>query len=129
MVSYPVHGISGFHDHLVMHAVAKQAFLELRDSGADYLKRLAFYTLGPENVARSESKFNLNISTDEEIDCIEIGDQQDLDVFEQALACYRTYGQVINDSAVKRIIAPQQYFEIYQERHDPPLADLCEGIV
>lgn len=128
IVSYPVHGISGFHDHLVMHAVAKQAFLELRDSGADYLKRLAFYTLGPANEARSESKFNLNLSRDEEIDCITIGDQEDMKAFEAALACYKTYGAVINDSAVKKIVAPEQYFEIYQERHDPPLADITENL-
>ena len=45
LVSYPVHGISGFHDHLVMHAVAKRVYLDLKDQGATYLKRLAFFTV------------------------------------------------------------------------------------
>ncbi len=128
VVSYPVHGISGFHDHLVMHAVAKNVFLNLRDSGADYLKRLAFYTLGPANVNRSDSKFNLNVSKDEEIDCIIHGEPEDMEAFERALECYQTYEKVIGDSGVRRIIAPEQYFEIFQERHDPPLGDLCEGL-
>src|SRR5438093_9150496 len=45
VVSYPVHGVSGFHDHLVTHAVVKRVFLELKDAGATYLKRLAFITI------------------------------------------------------------------------------------
>ena len=45
VVSYPVHGVSGFPDHLVIHAVVKRVFLELKDSGCDYLKRLAFNTV------------------------------------------------------------------------------------
>ena len=45
IVSYPVHGVSGFHDHLVMHAVAKRVFLQLKDEGITCLKRLAFITL------------------------------------------------------------------------------------
>lgn len=128
VVSYPVHGISGFHDHLVMHAVAKRVFLELRESGADYLKRLAFYTLGPENRARLDSKFNLNVSKDEEIDCIIQGTEEDLEAFEKALDCYETYHQVIQDSGVRRVIVPEQYFEIYQEHHDPPLPCLFHGL-
>ena len=43
LVSYPVHGISGFHDHLVMHAVIKNVYLNLKDRGVDYLHRLAFF--------------------------------------------------------------------------------------
>lgn len=31
LITYPVHGISGFHDHLVSHAVVKRLFCELRD--------------------------------------------------------------------------------------------------
>lgn len=45
VVTYPVHGISGFHDHLITHAVVKRAYLDLKDSGAEYLRRLAFYTI------------------------------------------------------------------------------------
>lgn len=128
IVSYPVHGISGFHDHLVMHAVAKRVFLTLRESGADYLKRLAFYTLSNANTSRAESKFNLNASGEKEIDCVISGDPEDLEAFEQALSCYDSYHQVIDDSGVRRIIIAEQSFEIYQEQHHPPLQCLFEGI-
>ena len=33
VVTYPVHGISGFHDHLVTHAVVKRVFLQMQESG------------------------------------------------------------------------------------------------
>ena len=68
IVTYPVHGVSGFHDHLVTHAVVKRVYLQLRDQGESYLKRLAFITI-PNKVTepvqagnfvmkRSESKFD-----------------------------------------------------------------------
>ena len=45
LVSYAVHGISGFHDHLVAHAVVKRLYCELRDRGHPFLRRLALLTL------------------------------------------------------------------------------------
>lgn len=33
VVSYPVHGISGFPDHLVTHAVVKRVYCQMRDEG------------------------------------------------------------------------------------------------
>jgi LmbE family N-acetylglucosaminyl deacetylase len=68
LVTYPVHGVSGFHDHLVTHAVVKRVFEELVTS-EDYLKRLAFITLTAADAKKSEH-FRLNFSTEEEIDCI-----------------------------------------------------------
>src|SRR5699024_7929095 len=44
LVTYAVHGISGFEDHLVQHAVVKRLYCQMRDEGHDYLKRLAFFT-------------------------------------------------------------------------------------
>ena len=44
IVSYPVHGISGFHDHLITHGIVKRVFLELKER-KNYLKRLAFNTI------------------------------------------------------------------------------------
>ena len=42
VVTYPVHGISGFHDHLITHAVVKRVYLEMLDNPVNFLKRLAF---------------------------------------------------------------------------------------
>jgi len=40
VVTYAVHGISGFHDHLVSHAVVKRVFVQMKEK-APWLKRLA----------------------------------------------------------------------------------------
>ncbi|HSE40762.1 MAG TPA: PIG-L family deacetylase, partial [Acidobacteriota bacterium] len=45
IVTYPVHGVSGFHDHIVTHAIVKRVFVQMKKDGADFLKRLAFITL------------------------------------------------------------------------------------
>ena len=45
LVSYPSHGISGFDDHLVTHAVVKRVFCHVRETPDAYLRRLAFTTL------------------------------------------------------------------------------------
>ena len=65
IVTYAVHGISGFHDHLVAHAVVKHAFIEMKKNIAN-LKRLAMLTISEEQAAQSKH-FHLNGSTPEEI--------------------------------------------------------------
>ena len=126
LVSYPVHGVSGFHDHLVMHAVIKRVYLELKEKGAHYLKRLAFFTIAkPE---KQEGIFTLSWSTDEEIDCVFTTDSVDMDNFIKALDCYETYREVIEKTGVKKSVSSEIVFEIFQEDHNPPLTDLCDGI-
>jgi LmbE family N-acetylglucosaminyl deacetylase len=127
ILTYAVHGISGFHDHLVSHAVVKRVFMELRDAGATYLKRLAFVTLRAEIAAKSPH-FHLNGSKPEEIDCVVHVDQQDMDRFQRALDCYETFQETIDKSGVRDMMTTEAVFEIYQEQHDPPLTDLCQGL-
>jgi len=126
LVSYPVHGISGFHDHLVMHAVAKRVYLQMKDEGADFLKRLAFFTI-PDNGDPEFKKpdgFRIKNSTQEEIDCIVPLSETDVKAFENALACYETYQEMIQKTYVAAEIGDKVHFEIYGESFDPPLQDL-----
>jgi LmbE family N-acetylglucosaminyl deacetylase len=128
IVSYPVHGISGFEDHLVMHAVAKRVFLELRDQGHAYLKRLAFYTLGPANTDIEASIFPLKRSKMEEIDCVVEVSDQDAEQMRNGLRCYVSYAEVIAKSKVMEVAGGTHYFEFYQEQFQPPVADVTEGL-
>ncbi|MEJ2720055.1 MAG: PIG-L family deacetylase, partial [bacterium] len=89
MVTYPVHGISGFHDHLVTHAAVKRVYLGLKPT-AGYLKRLAFLTVTEEQAARMEL-FHLNGSKMEEIDCVFRTDDIDIETAQKALDCYVTF--------------------------------------
>ena len=66
LVTYAVHGVSGFEDHLVSHAVIKRVYCSLKGEGYSYPRRLAFFTHFSE--AEVESKFNLKSSKEEEIE-------------------------------------------------------------
>ncbi|MEO0331721.1 MAG: PIG-L family deacetylase [Bacteroidota bacterium] len=130
LVSYPVHGISGFHDHLVMHAVAKQVFLTLRDEDVSYLKRLAFFTIpyAGDGTFKKGSDFILKQSLPEEIDCLVKLNEANIDALKESLDCYKTYQKVIEHVQVKELIGDTIHFEIYQESFDPQLDDLTEQL-
>ena len=123
LVTYPVHGISGFHDHLVCHAVVKRVFCEMRGRpGAP--RRLAFHTLGAEEAAAS-THFRLSASKPEEIDCMLPVEEADLEAGRRALDRYVTFQETIRATGVREMLRSPVHFEIFDERHEPPLSDLC----
>ncbi len=126
VVTYPVHGISGFHDHLVTHAVVKRVYLELRDSGADFLKRLAFITLpdSGEPTWTSEDMPRFKMTEEALIDCIIPLQDGDILAMRNALNCYATYREIIEESGVIEKIGDKVYFEIFGESFSPVLNDL-----
>jgi len=126
LVSYAVHGISGFHDHLVTHAIVKRVFVELRESKS-YLKRLAFVTVS-EIESKKSKHFPLSFSTPEEIDCVVEVDEEDIKKSHLALDCYVTFQETIEKSGIKGFINREASFELYQENFDPPLSDLFERL-
>ncbi|MEX0684462.1 MAG: PIG-L family deacetylase [Balneolales bacterium] len=125
LVTYAVHGISGFHDHLVTHAVVKRAYCNLR-SNETSMKRLALFTLAESDMA--DTKFKLSTSTENEIDCAITVDETDIEQSRQALLCYKTYQDVIAEVNVLERLGDTVYFELFQENFSPPLKDLTEGI-
>mgnify|MGYP002750263177 CR=1 FL=1 len=127
ITAYAVHGISGFHDHLVTHAVVKRVFVELREQ-ISYLKRLALITITEESAARSQH-FHLSGSKPEEIDCIVEVEDQDIERNHKALDCYITFQETIERSSVKNHIEHQAVFEFFQENYNPPVVDLFEGFI
>lgn len=125
VVTYAVHGVSGFEDHLVQHAVVKRIYCAMKEK-ADYLKRLAFFTHYSEEEV--ESKFNLKSSKLEEIDCFVKASDADMQKFHAALDCYETYQQVIKDSGVKQAVNGNVPFEFFQEDYDSPVDDITAGL-
>ena len=125
LVTYAVHGISGFPDHLVTHAVVKRVFCDVREGGETALRRLAFFTLD-ESWAEGEGEHRLHTSTAEEIDCVLQPDEVDGEAFQKALDCYETYQETIEKSGVRKAAGRPVSFELFQEAHDPPLTDLCD---
>lgn len=125
IVTYAVHGISGFHDHIVCHAAVKRVFLELKEKG--YLKRLALFTVNKETSDESVH-FKINFSKDEDIDCIVSFDQDDEKKFIGALLSYKTYQDVVEKSGIKDIVKRGIYFEFFQEDFKPRVDDLLYGL-
>ena len=127
IVTYPVHGISGFHDHLVTHAVVKRLFLSLRERDGYRPRRLAFFTIG-ERTAAAIEHFKLNYSAIDDIDCIVPVEAEDTERMRRALECYETYRDVIEATGIGDSIGDEVYYELFQERFEPKLTGLFDQL-
>jgi N-acetylglucosamine malate deacetylase 2 len=130
LVSYTVYGVSGFHDHLVTHAAVKRLYCQMKEDGADYLKRLAMFTLSEDQAKKTREKnpFNIQGSPDELIDCrMEITDE-DKNKMIDALKCYKSYTETIEKSGVKDAFGNEIYFEFFMEDFKPPARDVLEKL-
>jgi N-acetylglucosamine malate deacetylase 2 len=121
VVTYAVHGISGFADHLVTHAVVKRVCCELASEG--WLRRLALHTLeeAPESPGRG---IRLSVSRPERIACTVEVDADEHAAQRRALDCYETYREVIQEIDPAAITGRRVSFELFGERHQPRLGDL-----
>ncbi len=126
LVTYAVHGISGFHDHLVTHAVVKRVFCQMKRSSDNHPDRLALFTrIGETDFT---GKFRLEASTEKEIGFIENCTDVDMEKFRKALDCYKTYADVIEASKVKEIVTNEVPFEIFGEDLNTRLNSITEGL-
>jgi N-acetylglucosamine malate deacetylase 2 len=130
VITYPVHGGSGYHDHLVTYAVVKRAFLELQDNGATYLKRLAFFTMrdNEKPTIQNDGWPRLKLSEDTLIDCITPLGDEDIQKMKDALLCYETYQEMVTKINVVEKIGRNVHFEIAFEDHKPPLSEITQKI-
>ena len=127
LVTYAAHGISGHRDHLACHAVVKRTFCQLRgEEGADYLRRLAFFTLAEEPGSNRPS--HLTSSPAALIDCRASFSDRDEASAEEALAAYETYRPVIEEHQPLDHVRDGVCFELFQETFDPPLEDLFDQL-
>jgi N-acetylglucosamine malate deacetylase 2 len=131
IVSYPVHGISAFHDHLVTHAVVKRVYWELMDNKPEglKLKRLAFFTLRDNcKPVWMNNGIRVKNSVDEEIDCVMPLNNGQIDAMVKGLECYTTYKDTIKESDVVKKIGSEICFEFYNEDIKPPVSKIEEGL-
>lgn len=127
IVTYAVHGISGFPDHLVTHAVVKRVYCEMRRAGGFCPARLALYTLSDE-YEEGDSPIKLAKSSWEDIDAFENANDEGLKKGKQALDCYETYREVIEKTGVREKLTPKVCFEIFDDSFDPQLASITDQL-
>jgi len=82
----------------------------------------------PEEGTGQSELFHLTGSKAEDIDVVVTVDEVDVETQQQALDCYVTYAETIEQAGARRNIPREAVFEIYQEAHDPPLMGLCDGL-
>lgn len=129
LVTYAVHGISGHHDHLTIHPIVKRLFESLRsDPKYTFLKRLAFFTMPEtENEVNKHHK-NLNKSSLDKISCIVKLNEEDIQKFRQALDCYETYKDVIEETKVFESTGDKVHFELYGESPEQTLTQITDSL-
>jgi LmbE family N-acetylglucosaminyl deacetylase len=125
VVTFPIHGISGFHDHIVTHFAVTRAYLELLGPDRPWLQRLAFFTLVS---APAEFPWHVNVTAPAEIDCVVQVTDADMEQLHKALDCYVTYAEVIARTKIHEVFDREVYFELFREDQKPPFNDLCEAL-
>ena len=125
VVTFPIHGISGFPDHIVTHFAVTRVYLDLHGSGCPWLQRLAFFTLVSAPV---DFPWHVNVTAPAEIDCILQAADADMERFHSALDCYVTYAEVIARTKIHHVFDREIHFELFREDRKPPLGDLFEGL-
>ncbi|MFT6746827.1 MAG: LmbE family N-acetylglucosaminyl deacetylase [Glaciecola sp.] len=130
IVTYPIHGISGHHDHLTCHAVVKRLFCKLKNQpNYNYLQRLAFLTLpSPDEDQRKGGNSNVNSSKKQYIDCIVNLQEDEVAKLKEALYCYESFIDVINETKVIEHLGNKIHFEFFGENFEEPVPDLNFGM-
>jgi LmbE family N-acetylglucosaminyl deacetylase len=125
VVTFPIHGISGFHDHIVTHFAVTRVYLELHGANHLWLQRLGFFTLVS---PPADFPWHVQVTNPAEIDCVIQVKDSDMERSHKALDCYLTYADVIAQTKVHQVFNNEAHFELFREDRKPPLEDLCEGL-
>lgn len=129
VVTYPIHGISGHHDHLCIHAILKRLFSVSRSKADSNWRRLAFLTLPrPEGTEKAGGNSYVNTTKMELISCIVTLTEEEQKVLRDALYCYDTFIDVILETGVIDAIGDKVHFELFEELFDPKISELSDHL-
>lgn len=129
VITYPVHGGSGHHDHITLHHVIKRLFYE-RLPELPFWKRLAFFTV----VDTEKPMFleggvpRVTQTRHEDISVILTLTEEDVNAMKKALQCYETYQEMVKTTNVIDRIGNKIFFELENERFETPLSSVIEAI-
>lgn len=129
VVSYPVHGISGFPDHLVTHAVVKRVYCQMRDEEHTWLRRLAFFTISPEQQRDFEaSAIPIKFTPDHQIHVRTKVTDSDNAAMDRALDCYVTYKETIEKTMKTAPPFKEIVFQLFGESPNHIYENVTDGL-
>ena len=129
LVTYPVHGGSGHHDHIALHAAVNHVYHHYKPK-SDFLKRLAFFTLPDTGKPMfiEQGVPRVTWTPLEKIGVIVQLSNEDIEVMKNALLCYETYQEMVKTTKVIEHIGDKVHFQLASEYPSTPFASLTEGI-
>lgn len=129
VISYPVHGISGFPDHLVTHAVVKRLYCQMRDNGHNWLRRLAFFTISPDQQRDFEaSAIPIKSTPEHQIHVRTMVTEADNAAMDRALECYVTYKETIEKTMKTAPPFKEIVFQLFNESPRNVLNNVTDGL-
>jgi N-acetylglucosamine malate deacetylase 2 len=129
VITYPVHGGSGHHDHIALHHVIKRLFYARR-STLSFWKRLALFTvIDTEKPMFFEGGIpRVTWTKKEDIAISTILNERNIEAMKQALLCYDTYQEMVKTTNVIERIGNQTHFELVGEQHSKILSSVTEAL-
>jgi N-acetylglucosamine malate deacetylase 2 len=129
VVTYPVHGGSGHHDHIALHHIVKRLFYA-KNQEMIFWKRLAFFTV----VDTGKPMFmeggvpRVTQSAEEDVAVTYDLTDEDIQAMYDALLCYDTYQEMVKTTNVIERIGNKTHFELANENFENKLTSLTELI-
>ncbi len=129
VITYPVHGGSGHHDHITAHHVIKRLF-HSKGKEFDFWKRLAFFTVKDTEKPMFMEGGVPRVTQTKPADIavtIHLSDEN-VDAMKEALLCYDTYQEMVKTTNVIERIGKETHFELENEKFEFVLNSLTELI-
>src|SRR5690606_11694030 len=129
VITYPVHGGSGHHDHIALHHIVKRLFFDKKEK-LPHWKRLAYFTV----IDTGKPMFfeggipRVTWTKESDIAITEDLDESNILAMKDALLCYDTYQEMVKTTNVIDRIGNKTHFELEDEKHDKVLSSVTESI-
>lgn len=129
VITYPVHGGSGHHDHIALHHIIKRLYFEKADS-LHFWKRLAYFTVIDTGLPMflEGGIPRVTWSKKEDIMVTEKLNGANIAKMKEALLCYDTYQEMVKTTNVIDRIGDTTYFELEHETHPKMLSSITQSI-
>ena len=129
VITYPVHGGSGHHDHIALHHIIKRLYFGKTDD-LQFWNRLAYFTVVDTGLPMflEGGIPRVTWSKKEDIMVTEKLNGANIAKMKEALLCYDTYQEMVKTTNVIDRIGDTTYFELENETLPKMLSSITESI-